>query len=128
MPPSQKSATPVAVGRLARVQQMVLARVRRGVATAAPRPPLEQLQEIRRQIDTLDYELMRLLAGRAALVLQVFAVKQQIGKAVIDLEREQSMLSLRRQWARARGLEADGVAAIFSAVIAFSRGLQGVQH
>jgi chorismate mutase len=124
VPHTPKPATPIA-GRLARVQPMLLARVRG--APAAPRSPLDQLQQVRRQIDTLDHELMRLLAARASLVRQAFAAKQQLGKAAIDVERERSLLALRRQWARARGFEADTVAAIFTAVIAFSRALQGVR-
>ena len=98
-----------------------------GATDAPPPSPLEQLQEVRRQIDTLDHEMMRLLAGRASLVRRAFAVKQQLGRAVVDLERELSVLAIRRDWARARGLETDSVATIFKAVIAFSRELQGVR-
>jgi len=99
MQQTQTSATPLPVGALAR-----------------------------RQIDTLDHELIRLLSVRAALVREAYAAKNRLGRAVIDLDRERSLLEVRRQWARARGLEADAIADIFTAVIAFARRLQGASH
>lgn len=122
---TQHVATP-ASGRLARVAQSLRARLRADTALE-PRSPLEQLREVRRQIDTLDHELMRLLAARASLAQRALAAKQQLGKPVVDPERESALLALRRQWAHARGFEAEAIAAIFAAVIAFSRGLQGAR-
>ena len=123
MSPPVTAPAPVA-GRLARVQRLI-ARVR--TEAAAPASPQEHLQETRRQIDTLDHELVRLLAARASLARQALAAKQRLGKGVIDSDRERSLLAVRRQWGRARGLEESAVTAIFSAVIAFSRAVQGAR-
>lgn len=113
-------------GTLARIAQGLQTHLR-GSTTPEPRSPLEQLREVRRQIDTLDRELMRLLVARASLARSELAAKQQLGTPVVDPEHERALLALRRQWAYARGFETEAIAAIFAAVIAFSRGLQGVR-
>ena len=125
MQQTQSSATPLPVGALARMQRFLVARIRGGAPTAQPPSAVEQLQEARRQIDTLDHELIRLLSVRAALVREALVAKNRLGRAVIDPDRERSLLEVRRQWGRARGLEAEAIADIFTAVIAFARGLQG---
>src|SRR5688572_1415934 len=127
MPRHQTTSSPADPGKLARVQRL-LARVRGAAQPAAsPATPLERLQEARRRIDTLDHEVVRLLAARASLVREAFAAKQLLRRTVVDPGRERSMLAMRRQWASARGLDADAVATIFRAVIAFSCALQGVK-
>ena len=59
------------------------------------------LESLRRDIDAIDDNLLRLLAQRARLALRVGQVKKREGKRVFDPERER--LVLRRVVAKHRG-------------------------
>jgi chorismate mutase len=53
------------------------------------KPPLD---ELRRQIDAIDTEILRLFCERARLVLEVGAVKEAAGVGVYDPRREREIL------------------------------------
>ncbi|MBM7119257.1 prephenate dehydrogenase/arogenate dehydrogenase family protein [Archangium primigenium] len=85
---------------------------------------LPELQETRALIDQVDQELVALLARRAELARRALKAKAQAGQPVPDPAREEAMLGARREWAQARGLEPDGVEALFRAILRFSRRAQ----
>jgi prephenate dehydrogenase len=82
------------------------------------------LGETRELIDELDHDLIALLARRALLSRRAAAAKAELGIAVRDPRREAELLAARRRDAERVGLDPDAVAAIFDAVLRFSRGLQ----
>jgi len=51
------------------------------------------IEELRRRIDDLDGELVRLLNERAQAALAIGALKRELGLAVYQPEREQAVLS-----------------------------------
>ena len=55
--------------------------------------PAARLQEIRAAIDTIDDQLLTLLAARTELALEAGAAKVALGRAVQDPEREVALLS-----------------------------------
>ena len=83
-----------------------------------------ELREVRDLIDDIDGELVDLLARRAVLSRRARRAKAQIGAGVRDLRREAELRTLRRSWARDRGLDPDRVDSVFSAVIGLSVALQ----
>jgi prephenate dehydrogenase len=82
------------------------------------------LAEARAHIDGIDREIVGLLARRAQIAQRAAKAKAEIGAPVLDASREASLLQARRDWARASGLDAEGVEEIFRAVVRFSRRLQ----
>ncbi|MGT2812795.1 chorismate mutase [Streptococcus minor] len=50
------------------------------------------LEDIRKNIDSIDTELVHLLEKRMDLVNQVAAYKKESGKAILDTSREQAVL------------------------------------
>lgn len=50
------------------------------------------LEDIRKNIDSIDTELVHLLEKRMDLVNQVAAYKKESGKAILDISREQAVL------------------------------------
>jgi len=50
------------------------------------------LQQLRKQIDRLDYRLLRLLNKRATLAVRVGLLKKRQGRRLFDLKREQEIL------------------------------------
>jgi len=83
------------------------------------------LQEARNHIDTLDQELVALLARRTELVLRAGRAKADMGLPIHDPERESAQLQARRAWAQEAGLDIQGVEDVFRAVLRASRAAQG---
>lgn len=83
------------------------------------------LQEARDHIDVLDQELVALLARRTELVLRAGRAKAELNLPIHDPERESAQLQARRDWAKASGLDAQGVEEVFRAVLRSSRSAQG---
>lgn len=67
----------------------------------------QALLPLRRQIDSIDSQLVALLAERAKVTAQVGKIKQQFALPVYVPEREQALLSARREQAQALGVSAD---------------------
>jgi prephenate dehydrogenase len=83
------------------------------------------LSEAREMIDDVDREIMALLARRALISRRAAAAKAELGVAVRDARREAELLEARRREAARLGLDPDAVAAIFEAILGFSRKVQG---
>ena len=66
-----------------------------------------ELAPLREQIDSIDSELVALLAKRAKVTAQVGKIKQQFALPVYVPEREQALLSARRRQADSLGVSAD---------------------
>src|SRR5690606_26633063 len=67
----------------------------------------QALAPLRQQIDSIDSQLVALLAERAKVTAQVGKIKQQFALPVYVPEREQALLSARREQAQALGVSAD---------------------
>ena len=83
------------------------------------------LKEARNHIDSLDQELVALLARRTELVLRAGRAKAELNLPIHDPERETAQLQARRTWADEAGLDAQGVEDVFRAVLRSSRSAQG---
>ncbi|MDP5149992.1 bifunctional chorismate mutase/prephenate dehydrogenase [Rheinheimera baltica] len=67
----------------------------------------QALAPLREQIDSIDSQLVALLAKRAKVTAQVGKIKQQYALPVYVPEREQALLTARREQAEALGVSAD---------------------
>jgi len=67
----------------------------------------QALAPLRLQIDSIDSQLVALLAERAKVTAQVGKIKQQYALPVYVPKREQALLSARREQAQALGVSAD---------------------
>ena len=67
----------------------------------------QALAPLREQIDSIDSQLVALLAKRAKVTAQVGKIKQQYALPVYVPEREQALLSARREQAEALGVSPD---------------------
>lgn len=67
----------------------------------------QALAPLRQQIDSIDSQLVALLAQRARVTAQVGKIKQQYALPVYVPEREQALLSARREQAQLLGVSAD---------------------
>jgi prephenate dehydrogenase len=82
------------------------------------------LRETRELIDDLDREVLVLLARRMELARRARRAKARLGLGIVDSVREAEVLGNRRVWAISEGLDPEGVAEIFDAVLRLSRHVQ----
>jgi prephenate dehydrogenase len=85
---------------------------------------IPELSETRERIDEVDAEIVQLLHRRADLVRRAQRAKAAAGRGVVDPDREARLLAARAGWAEEAGLDADGVRAIFEAIIGLSCEIQ----
>lgn len=67
----------------------------------------EQLTRLRDEIDTLDSELVTLLAKRRAVTTKVGLLKSEVGMPIFAPDREERLVKARRQQAQNAGLSPD---------------------
>lgn len=82
------------------------------------------ISRVRRHIDQIDRQIVRLLARRQELSLEIGRVKQARGLPVHIPDREGELLEVVRDEAAHLGIDVDHVEALFEAVLAESRRLQ----
>src|ERR1035437_1328866 len=87
-------------------------------APTAPKPGLDHLRD---QIDSIDKQLVELLAQRGRVVQQVIQVKQQHDLPTFHPAREENLISARRTQATQAGLDPDYVEDLFRTVLRHSR-------
>jgi isochorismate pyruvate lyase len=76
------------------------------------------IAELRTQIDTLDQQIIVLLAERARIVYQIGDLKTS-EEEVVAKDRQQEVYATRRQWAEQHGLDPDLVEVLYRALIAY---------
>ena len=81
----------------------------------------EALTALRREIDTIDEQLVNLLARRHSTVQQVTAIKQAHRLPVYHPAREEDLVSERRAQARRAGLDPDHVEELYRCILRQSR-------
>ncbi len=89
-------------------------------------PARRTLPVLRAMIDTLDRDLLQIMARRMALVSEVAAFKRDHGVRIRDRDREREILDDRRERAQALGLPAADVESIFRLLLRSSRDQQAV--
>jgi chorismate mutase / prephenate dehydrogenase len=80
-----------------------------------------ELDELRVQIDTIDRQLVELLAQRIQVVQQVTKVKQKHELPTFHPAREENLISARRAQAAEAGLDPDYIEDLFRTVLRHSR-------
>ena len=84
---------------------------------------MKELEELRRELDEVDRELVSLFERRMALAGQVAACKIAAGRPVLDRTREEAVLASRAAMLENPAWEAD-VRRLFETLMALSRGEQ----
>lgn len=84
------------------------------------------IDDIRREIDSLDEELLRIFNRRAGLALQIGEIKKELGLAVYDPSREKRIFD-RMKDANPGPLDDGAIVRLFERVIDESRHLERVR-
>jgi chorismate mutase / prephenate dehydrogenase len=89
--------------------------------TGAHRTPKETLEDLRREIDNLDTQLVTLLVERREIVERVAQLKKDHDLPVSHPAREENLISARRHQASDAGLDPDYIEDIFRTILRNSR-------
>jgi chorismate mutase/prephenate dehydrogenase len=89
--------------------------------SGTPSSAKPSLDHLRNQIDTIDKQLVDLLAQRRRVVQQVIEVKQQHDLPTFHPAREEDLISARRAQATQAGLDPDYVEDLFRTMLRYSR-------
>jgi len=84
----------------------------------------EDLAELRRRLEELDEELIRLVGRRRDLVLEVGRVKEALGRPVLDPTREAQVVRRAAERARALGVDEELVRDVVWRIMASAREAQ----
>jgi chorismate mutase/prephenate dehydratase len=84
------------------------------------------LNDYRKQIDALDAKLVDLIAQRILIAERIGQTKQELGRSIEDVDREESKLSQIREMARKYDLNEIDVECVFRSLICASRSRQGI--
>ena len=96
-------------------------------AAEAARPrTVSGLEDLRREIDAIDEQIVELLARRHGKVQNVVAIKKAAGLPIHHPAREEDLISQRRAQARRAGLDPDHVEELYRCIIRQSRMRQTV--
>jgi chorismate mutase len=83
-----------------------------------------ELDDVRARLDSLDRQLVHILARRFEVGHEAAQLKRSLGIPVHDPEREERVVSQACEWARSEGLPEAEVADLFRKLIAISRTAQ----
>lgn len=78
------------------------------------------LEELRKEIDELDEQILKLIARRKEVVKEIARIKKERGLPVVDVERERAHLKILKILGNELGLEPDEVELVFKVLILIS--------
>ena len=83
-----------------------------------------KIDELRKSIDKVDEEIVRLLAERKSIAKEIGKEKKIMRIPVVDAKREKEILENLRKKAKENGLEPDFVDSLFRNILENSRKVQ----
>lgn len=83
-----------------------------------------KLDRIRRGIDGVDDELVRQLAKRKKLVLELARIKKVVKLPIYDRKREEALLARVKAWGARHELNAEFVEVVFRLIVMNSKEVQ----
>ena len=77
----------------------------------------KETEELRKEIDRLNIEIVKKIAQRMELAVRIGAIKRRYGRPIVDAGREKRVYEQIRELARRHGLDEEGLERIFREVI-----------
>lgn len=83
--------------------------------------PLEctNIEEVRNEIDNIDFEIINLLSARFEYVREVVKYKDGTAKGIEAADRRAAVLRTRREWAENAGINPDVIEEMYNRLIAY---------
>ncbi len=84
-----------------------------------------KIEELRKDIDKVDSEIVRLIAERLSLAEQIGALKKEQGQQIEDKQREEVILGHIREIAQQKGINEADIEGIYRKIFSTSKSIQG---
>jgi len=84
-----------------------------------------KLEELRKKIDAIDKDIIRLIAERISLAEQIGGLKKRQGQQIEDKQREEAILAHIRDIAESRGINQADIESIYRRIFVASKSIQG---
>ena len=85
---------------------------------------MSDLETLRKNIDTIDEDIIKLLAARQGIVQAIGQLKMEMGVSVVDLGREQALAEFHQSLSVRYALSPEFIKRVFDMIILESRQLQ----
>ncbi|MHC1604727.1 MAG: chorismate mutase [Candidatus Methanofastidiosia archaeon] len=85
---------------------------------------MKSIEELRKEIDKTDNDILELLAKRADIAKEIARCKQELNLSIVDAEREKEVKKLWKIKAQISGLPVARVFAILKEILETSREIQ----
>lgn len=85
---------------------------------------MDNLKELRKEIDELDKHILGFLAHRIKVCAAIGSAKKAQGLPVKDVAREETVYKKIREQASKLGLDSDGVDAVYREIVNMCRSVQ----
>ena len=79
------------------------------------------LEELRKEIDRIDNEILSRLIKRKNIVKEIAKIKKELGKPILDEEREQQLIEKLKLKSNEKGLDRDFIGSLYGIIIKNSR-------
>ena len=84
------------------------------------------IEDLRKQIDEADAQIVKLIAERIRIAREIGGEKRQQGKQIVDTAREQSVLENVMKIAQDENLNREDIDSIYRQILAVAKGVQGI--
>ena len=83
------------------------------------------IDKLRKEIDSIDNNIIELLSKRKGIVKKIADIKRQENKSIIDKGREQEIIHRLKKLSKENGLDENFIGSVYEIIISNSRNEQG---
>jgi|TARA_Y100000310_G_scaffold345431_1_gene464891 chorismate mutase len=82
---------------------------------------MQSLEELRKEIDKIDNEIISLLSKRKDLIKGVAEIKKELSKPILDEKREKEIIGRLKTKAKEKGLDENFIISLYDIILKNSR-------
>ena len=85
-----------------------------------------KLEELRQQVDELDNEIVKLLAKRLKLAVEIGDIKNRLSQSITDTRREARVIEHIKELSHQQKLDPDAIEGIYRQIMSAAKSVQGI--
>ena len=82
---------------------------------------MQSLEELRKEIDKIDNEIISLLSKRKGMSQKIAEIKKQSDKPILDQSREQQVMKRLKKLSKEKGLDENFIISLYNIILKNSR-------
>jgi chorismate mutase len=81
----------------------------------------QNLEELRKEIDNIDDEIISLLSKRKGMSKKIAEIKKELNKPIFDKDREQQIIGRLKEKSKEKGLDENFIISLYGLILKNSR-------